>query len=202
MRVQDLAPVAVLAPQPFAPAEPVEVRLQPPGGDPVEGAQEVAQARVQGVHPVNVAASRVGRVDGGVRPAPRTEHAVRLVAVRDDGRARRHLVGQDQPDGALADFDVSPLLPSWPLRWALRGISNHPERPWLPDRLSLTTMPSTWYEPARGGGVLLRMTSHTRIRMNHAVYSDTPQRAALSRRLSASAMHSANAIHVAGGSFD
>ena len=101
-----------------------------------------------------------------------------------------------------ADFDVSPLLPSWPLRWALRGISNHPERPWLPDRLSLTTMPSTWYEPARGGGVLLRMTSHTRIRMNHAVYSDTPQRAALSRRLSASAMHSANAIHVAGGSFD
>lgn len=46
------------------------------------------------------------------------------------------------------------------------------------------------------------MTSQTRMRMNHEVQSETPQRSALSRRLNASAMHSANAIHTEGPSFE
>ncbi len=48
----------------------------------------------------------------------------------------------------------------------------------------------------------IRKTSHTRIRMNQAVYRDTPQRAADSLSVSRSAMHSANAIQVSAGSFE
>lgn len=81
-------------------------------------------------------------------------------------------------------------------------MANGPLREWLPEKFSLTRSSSTWNSPALGAGVRAAITSHTRILMNHAVYSDTPQRRALSRRLSPSAMHSANAIHADAGSFD
>ena len=46
------------------------------------------------------------------------------------------------------------------------------------------------------------MTSQTRMRMNQEVQSDTPHLRAVSRRLRASAMHSANAIQAAGPSLE
>ena len=46
------------------------------------------------------------------------------------------------------------------------------------------------------------MASQTRMRMNQEVQSDTPHLRAVSRRLRASAMHSANAIQAAGPSLE
>ena len=56
--------------------------------------------------------------------------------------------------------------------------------------------------PPRAGSRRRPITSQTRILMNHAVYSDTPTLAAVSRSGSASAMQAANSIHAAAGSFE
>lgn len=75
-------------------------------------------------------------------------------------------------------------------------------REWLPGIDSGKYVPSISKDSPRAGSRRRPITSQTRILMNHAVYSDTPTLAAVSRSGSASAMQAANSIHAAAGSFE
>ena len=90
---------------------------------------------------------------------------------------------------------------SWPVRWAVLPRPNQP-REWLPGIDSGKYVPSISKDSPRAGSRRRPITSQTRILMNHAVYSDTPTLAAVSRSGSASAMQAANSIHAAAGSFE